>query len=1283
MFCSHTIQKSFVELKSFVDYTNRREFGKTACHEHQSVSDKLTAQRSTKALIADTPVNCRSVYLLRLNCSGRLVAAAHGDRSVCVYCASTGRLLLKCIGHEKSPWTLTFHPTQPFLLASGCLGGNVRLWNLEHLAVLGDEKIEGIVELSSVCVWKHTGAIASLTFHPVHPILVAAWTQEVVFYDWVSGRILSAWRFVSNHSRVRWVKFAPDGTVLYTATANPSNNESVYVHKQSDQPVVRSPTKVVATKYPKEPSYIQVDHDGVNVTPEASCDLTVPRDTLLEYLVNCSDSWFQSLGICSVCSVRLCRWAGTLGPKFPATTTDIRLGMSVAQQAAAIMATSTSSNMIPSHVQHLLNLTNPNNRSEVYERLCRDANPAAVAIIEDMPVHEFLRSRGNYCQSPWVAISNNGVCCGGHACDLVITHRELMRHSLCRPCLSSFWSWANKHIAWWRWSFSTNDEQSLNSTSNASSTAGCVPTRISFGKTNNAEKSSDIEPPVGICIQCQAKMSLQLQSSPSVSLTCNQSPVLSHGAGSELKESDVLSVNGKTSKSLRLMPLAALDLLRSRLSNAHEVTPVTYVATDLINDFVFSQHIKKLLINGSDSDLNLSHTLWDSNITIPYNQVGQIVVCASSSSKRRKMDNQFQNKILFSQCGSQLSFDNSSILKPVLMDSDPKDELFGSKLPNTLLTCKYRLPQEASDLGAYTRDNPDNNWNYPRPATVHYTSSVIPWMSSSIFPYVQTGASLLRSPRQLTDSLSESTIVDQISGLSTSNKVSMNDTQHVDSCETDPCEGPNRSSMTACCRCGRIVLQTFPVDPHSNISAVVCEKLIYSENRYLTPSSQKAHGNIHSQCSSNQDPHTPTNHPSYQFDLSSLNSCPSGSTSLSNRFRNVEARKSETAERSVNAVLHLIDQTGNNSVLNAVNRSITEVITGLFVDMGEYGSASSLQDVTHRICRWELSLCSPIYNTPYLSSSGERDSTRSVCLPMPTNVAVSYNNNSLVVPHARLFNDSSVCLSPDGRLLAAFVIPRETSCYTLQSSQSSALLGTLLAVYRLQPEHNRGQCLFARRFTSSSPVCVDFSPLGDFLAVGLATTRIPSEPFSTTSESSTQESLLRYGSSSSLQDHSDLRQPNVKCSCQRQSSVACVFHLQRSKTQKGQIRRSLRDIQNIKHPALLDPVSSRYLELSSPSSEKLDRWHRLLLSAQSGISLNTIVWNANGSILYGTTKGLIVISHGNQSSSVSILPLRCTKSHMQSVNDCEVSYRRKHFINQAQTITSSSNFSVPQSRAVI
>ncbi|VDQ15447.1 unnamed protein product [Trichobilharzia regenti] len=111
-----------------------------------------------------------------------------------------------------------------------------------------------------------------------------------------------------------------------------------------------------------------------------------------------------------------------------------------------------------------------------------------------------------------------------------------------------------------------------------------------------------------------------------------------------------------------------------------------------------------------------------------------------------------------------------------------------------------------------------------------------------------------------------------------------------------------------------------------------------------------------------------------------------------------------------------------------------------------------------------MSLCSSAHSIPRectvsdesCEDLDENDGTKISCLPMPTNVAVSYNNNSLVVPHARLFNDSSICISPDGRLLAAFVIPRETSYSTLQSS--SNLLKTILAVYRLQPEHNRGQC---------------------------------------------------------------------------------------------------------------------------------------------------------------------------------------------------------------------------------
>ncbi|CAH8529865.1 unnamed protein product [Heterobilharzia americana] len=1210
MFDIHYFWSGSKELQSLVDYTNRREFGRTAGHEHQRLSDRLTAQRCAKALIADTPVNCRSVYLLRLNCSGELVAAAHGDRSVCIYCVSNGRLLLRCTGHERSPWTLTFHPTQPYLLASGCLGGSVRLWNLDYLAKVGDDKNERVTEMSSVCVWKQTGAIASLSFHPVHSILVAAWTQEVVFYDWVSGRMLSVWRFVSNHSRVRWVKFAPDGTVLYTATANPSSGEPTYVHKSPNKSVFSSPTKVEHTKTSGK---ALMGIGNTSDTTKNMFDTLVPRDALLEYLAKCTDSWFQNLGICSVCSVRLCRWAGTLGPKFPAVTTDIRLGISVAQQAAAAVAATTQPSMFPSHVRELLNLANPNHCSEVFERLCRDANPAAVAIIEDMPVREFLLSRGNYCEFPNVAVPNGGICCGGHACDLVITHRELMRHSLCRPCLSSFWHWASKHVAWWRWSFPSSAEQPLNSTSTDSNK---MRTSQSM-KSGTFKKSADVMPPVGICIRCRAKMSMQLQL-PSNVLSSHSPPnTSSHGISLVPFESSnctVSSLSEMPSKSHLLVPLAALDLLRSRLSNAHEVTPITYVATDLINDYLLSQHIKNLLNTSVHSAEGLR------NSKISCSEVEHNTVCVSSASKRRKVDGRPTHiQFLLNHSGEYSSLNNHLNLRLLDSDSDATCKLLESNnLPSTSEASEPCLPQEASDFGTYIRDNPDNNWNHPCPVTVNRASSISSRTPSLIFPYVQTGASLLRSPRHFTSSSSKVVLTNY--GLRASTSI----------CDTDYDEANDRSSMTACCRCGHIVLQTFPVDPHSNMSAVVCEKLVCSENQCMsTGSLTNRSGTIYSQFSADSgiSSATPSHQSSLQSNVSFSLPHSFGPAPLSNYCRRVQAGMSESATRSLSGTFNLTDNTG--TILNAVNRSITEVITGLFVDMGEYGSASSLQDVTYRICRWELSLCSPTHSISqgYTVSGrnheafGEYDGTDAACLPMPTNVAVSYNNNSLVVPHAH------------GRLLAAFVIPQETSHCALQSSQSSStVLRTLLAVYRLQPEHNRGQCLFAHNFTSMSPVCLDFSPLGDYLAVGFATTRIPSESYPSMRQSTTNRDLISYGDSVSVSESQSPVQSSSKCSCQKQTSVACVFHLQRSKThENGHVRRCLRDIRNIKHPALSEPMSSRYFE-NSNTSEKLDRWHRLLLSAPNGLSLNTIVWNANGSILYGTTKGLIVISHAHRFS---------------------------------------------------
>lgn len=52
-----------------------------------------------------------------------------------------------------------------------------------------------------------------------------------------------------------------------------------------------------------------------------------------------------------------------------------------------------------------------------------------------------------------------------------------------------------------------------------------------------------------------------------------------------------------------MLPLAALDLLRSRLSNAYEVTPITYIASDLIAEGSVAERIKSLL----SSDIKFIH----------------------------------------------------------------------------------------------------------------------------------------------------------------------------------------------------------------------------------------------------------------------------------------------------------------------------------------------------------------------------------------------------------------------------------------------------------------------------------------------------------------------------------------------------------------------------------------------------------------------------------------------------------------------------------------------------
>jgi WD40 repeat protein len=73
-------------------------------------------------------------------------------------------------GHSRTPWTLSFHRQDPNLLVSGCLSGELRLWNLrqracEKQAVLGQDRV------------------TSVSFHPVLNLVAAACGRDLYLWD--------------------------------------------------------------------------------------------------------------------------------------------------------------------------------------------------------------------------------------------------------------------------------------------------------------------------------------------------------------------------------------------------------------------------------------------------------------------------------------------------------------------------------------------------------------------------------------------------------------------------------------------------------------------------------------------------------------------------------------------------------------------------------------------------------------------------------------------------------------------------------------------------------------------------------------------------------------------------------------------------------------------------------------------------------------------------------------------------------------------------------------------
>ncbi|KAG1687338.1 Activating molecule in BECN1-regulated autophagy protein 1 [Nymphon striatum] len=203
----HTLHRCGV-----LDLLKSRSLGNQTVHNHdvQSHLYQLAEDQAACGIqeerVCQLPTGVRSTFLMAFSPDKSKVASTHGDHKIYVSDIQTGKCLHTLYGHPRTPWCIAFHPTYSDILASGCLGGHVRVWDLHGGSELwiSDKK----------------AVIASLAFHPTEKLLVIATSNELYFWDWRMSKPLKKCKTASEREKVRFIKFDPTGNFLITGIAN-------------------------------------------------------------------------------------------------------------------------------------------------------------------------------------------------------------------------------------------------------------------------------------------------------------------------------------------------------------------------------------------------------------------------------------------------------------------------------------------------------------------------------------------------------------------------------------------------------------------------------------------------------------------------------------------------------------------------------------------------------------------------------------------------------------------------------------------------------------------------------------------------------------------------------------------------------------------------------------------------------------------------------------------------------------------------------------------------------
>jgi len=206
------------EVQVFSEYASVTKY-------HSSYLHHLGGRQSDEQEEGDvrTSNNAVSTISIAFSPDSQTMASTHGDHTVKITCCSTGDLLQTLEGHPRTPWTVKYHPTDINIVASGCLGCQVRVWDWKGGNCLRMIRLDH--------------AIISLSFHPSGHILAVASGSRLHFWDYnnfggrhdengnVNNNTRGALTEVEQRHMLRCVHFPPNGTTLIVGGTNPPTDE--------------------------------------------------------------------------------------------------------------------------------------------------------------------------------------------------------------------------------------------------------------------------------------------------------------------------------------------------------------------------------------------------------------------------------------------------------------------------------------------------------------------------------------------------------------------------------------------------------------------------------------------------------------------------------------------------------------------------------------------------------------------------------------------------------------------------------------------------------------------------------------------------------------------------------------------------------------------------------------------------------------------------------------------------------------------------------------------------